>query len=314
MRFLPEGELYMETEVCLRFLCGLPSEPPSAAGAAPRRHHLYWRGPFRRKQAFALKSLLATQPIETSEVWLWLDADDGYRGHERSPFLRPLLPFVQARRFDPDSETAGTPVVGCRGLYRGLPPAKRSDLARFVALYKHGGIYTDMDVMFLRDLSPLFADARFADEFCYQWSYRPFANSAVLALRAGSATAQALLARCRERGSCLPRHVLGFEGGPSADLLVLPCAFFDPLWIHHDGKDSYAAAPFPRFEGFFEPVGCDRLAPPSFREFFPGAFTYHWHNGWDAPEVPHSYFGRFERELDDLLHRRLGIEPPGARA
>ena len=35
-----------------------------------------------------------------------------------------------------------------------------SDLTRFILMYKYAGVYVDVDVVFLRDFSPLFALAR----------------------------------------------------------------------------------------------------------------------------------------------------------
>jgi hypothetical protein len=311
MRFLAERALYARADDCLRYLRELGDD---GTGPPGRRYHLYWAGPFGRKQAFALKSLLATQDLGGGEVWLWLEAKERASAPGESPFLRPLLPFVRVRRFDPAKEAVGTPAHRHRELYAGLPAARRSNLVRFLALYKYGGIYADMDTMFLRDLGPLLRDPRVGDEFCYQWATRPFGNSAVFALRQGSATAEALLRRCAELGTCRPQPVLDFAA-PGIDLLVLPCAFFDPLWGHHDGRERAADAPFARFDEFFTPVepAPPCLAPVSYRNFFRGAFTYHWHNCWAAPEAESSYFSRFDRELDEVLRHRLAVEPPSAR-
>ena len=40
------------------------------------------------------------------------------------------------------------------------------------------------------------------------------------------------------------------------------------------------------------------------RDFFPGSFAYHWHNGWKEPEHEASYFGLFNREFDQRLAGR----------
>jgi hypothetical protein len=304
MRFLSDERLYSETGHCLRFLESVPAAP---AIARPWRAHMYWRGPFSRKPALAVKSFLATQHAG-AELWLWLDVEDGYRGCEHNPFLMPLLPHLTVNPFDAAREAIGTPLEGRPDLYEKLPPVRRSNLARFVALFKYGGLYADMDVLFLRDLTPLFEDARFSDEFCYRWSaHLPYGNSAVLALRRESATAEALLARCRERGSCRPRDVLRFGEDPDVDLLVLPCPFFDPLWPRRDGQDLTSDAPFDRFEDFFRRFGW-RFArptpPPTVETFFPGAFAFHWHNNWRLRENEQSYFGLFDRELDAKLADR----------
>ncbi len=72
MRFLPDERLYWDAGHCLRFLREL--ETPDHGGVAGERFHAYWQGPFTAKQAFWVKSILATQT--NAEVWLWLDADN----------------------------------------------------------------------------------------------------------------------------------------------------------------------------------------------------------------------------------------------
>jgi hypothetical protein len=103
--------------------------------------------------------------------------------------------------------------------------------------------------------------------------------------------------------------VLRFADNADLDLLVLPCPFFDPLLPHHDGRDRYEHAPFKRFDGFFRRFGWLHRRDEtirSYRNFFPGAFTYHWHNQWNAREHGKSYFGLFEREFDAILEARRG--------
>jgi hypothetical protein len=306
LRFLSDERLYSDTEHCLEFLRALSDDPPGAVGA-PEPFHLYWSGPLSTKVAFSIKSFLVTQDPARSELWLWLDAK-GHRGHEDQPLLRPLLPHVRVRRFDPNAEAKGTPFAGKRRL-RGRSPTPRSDFVRLVVLYNDGGTYVDADTMFLRDLGPLSAENGFAREFCYRWSVdRPYGNGAVLRLRPRSETATSLLARCIVESSCHPHDAFRFEGGEALDLLVLPCVIFDPLWPHHDRKNRYLAAPYATFGDFFRPFdGTFRRDEQirSYRDFFHGAFTYHWHNFWGAPEYRDSYFGLFNEEFDAVLRERL---------
>jgi len=46
----------------------------------------------------------------------------------------------------------------------------------------------------------------------------------------------------------------------------------------------------------------------SFRNFFFGAFTYHWHNQWKAKEIKESYAGQFNKEIDDILKTNYNIK------
>jgi hypothetical protein len=311
VRFLADERMYTETDACLRFLRELSGGPAQLAPGTRERYHLYWRGPFSRKQAFTVKSFLATQDLDESDLWLWLDREAA-PGYDENQYLLPLRPFLELRRFDPEIEVRDTPIDGSPDLYRDVSPTVRSDLFRHVVLYKHGGVYVDIDMMFLRDLRILRSDPRFAGELCYRWSaHLPYANSAVLALRKGSDAALALLHRCAEMHTCRPKIVLDFDANRDLDLFVVPCVAFDPLWPHHDGQDTYPDAPFRQFGEFFRSFGW-RFPKPSIRshrEFFPGAFTYHWHNCWDAPEHESSYFGLFDAVFDRVLRERLGVEP-----
>ena len=302
MRFLAEESLYRNTAEALAHLRTLDGD----AGASPDSHyrfHMYLRGPFTRKLAFAVKSFLVTQDLGASELWLWLDRDQGYEGWRAHPLLRSLAPFLEVRCYDPAVEAAGTPLESHEALVEATDPLARSDAFRLIALYRHGGIYVDADTMFLRDLGPLLRDPE-AAEFSGCWSSKPYGNSAILRLRQGGEVASALLGRAAELGSCHPRLLLPFEENADLDLLTLPSAYFDPLWLHRDGRDRYADAPFDRFEDFFRPFGWRFRRKPdirSFRDFFPGAFAYHWHGLGDAREHENSYFGAFERELERLM-------------
>ena len=62
--------------------------------------HTYWYGEFGRKQAFSIKSLIATQNSYDYEVWLWLDADT-YNEDEivNNKFLSELYPFIKIKRY-----------------------------------------------------------------------------------------------------------------------------------------------------------------------------------------------------------------------
>lgn len=217
---------------------------------------------------------------------------------------------MHVRRFDAKTEARGTPLERKRKL-QGRDARRRSNFVRFVVLYKHGGTYVDADTMFLRDLGSLSGKNGFTSEFCYRWSAdRQYGNSAVLRLQPGSETATSLLARCVAESSCRPHDVLRFDRGVELDLLMLPCVFFDPLWPHFDGKDRYLPAPYATFPDFFRPFDAsfrrdERIRP--YRDFFPGALTYHWHNLWDAPERRDSYFGVFDQEFDEMLRERLHL-------
>ena len=306
MRFLPDERLYWDADYCLRFLRDLemPDEEDAPTGET---YHLYWRGPFTTKHAFAVKSLLATQG-RRGEVCVWLDAENGYPGHEQNEALQSVASEISVMAFDPAVECRGTPLEGRTELQQHPSPLEQANLFRLVVLYQHGGVYLDLDTMLLRDLSDLIVQPFMTEDFCCRWSaHLPYGNNALLRFRRGSETAWKLMERSVEEGTCNPTVILRFEGAEEIDLTVLPCAFFDPLWPHADGKSRLERAPFDGFDGFFRKFGW-RFRPDreigSYRDFFPGAFAYHWHNHWDAQEHERSYFGQFAREFDEELRDR----------
>jgi hypothetical protein len=306
MRFLPDERLYWDADYCLRFLQDLET-PDEDSAPEGEPYHMYWQGPFTTKQAFSVKSLLATQK-RRGEVFLWLDPEDGYPGHQQNELLRSLAPDVSVRPFHAAQECRGTPLEGRTELMEHASPLERANLLRLVTLYRYGGVYLDLDTMFLRDLSDLFHQPFMTDDFTYRWSADlPYGNNAVIRFCRGSENALKLLERGAREGSCNPRVVLRFEGGEDIDLTVLPCAFFDPLWPHLDGKSQLERPPFDDFAGFFRKFSWRFRPGPdagSYRDFFPGAFAYHWHNNWDAREHERSYFGRFAQEIEAELANR----------
>jgi hypothetical protein len=301
MLFLGDERLYWDAQYCLDYLRSLevPDDVPGG-----ETYHLYWQGPFTAKQAFSVKSLLATQQTR-GEVILWLDAENGYPAHEDNPILRSLASEISIRPFDPAGDCIGTPLEGNTELQQHPDPLQQANLLRLATLYKHGGVYLDLDTMLIRDFGELFAQPFITDDFCYRWSaHLPYGNNAVMRFRQGSENALALMERAVEDGTCNPRYAYRFEGVEELEMLVLPCAFFDPLWPHFDGICRFEDAPFDTFDGFFRKFSWRFRPTPyagSYRDFFPGAFAYHWHNQWDAKEHENSYFGRFDREFDAML-------------
>jgi hypothetical protein len=59
------------------------------------------------------------------------------------------------------------------------------------------------------------------------------------------------------------------------DMLVLPCSWFDPDWLHN---------PYPIKGNIFNETNKSY----DFENFFKGSFCYHWHNKWNHPVHPSS--------------------------
>lgn len=260
--------------------------------------HSYWYGQIGEKQAFSLKSVLATQPRDTVELWLWLDLENGYEGYAHNEYLKPLLPWLQVRPFDADQEIRDTPYEQCVWMFHGPEPTFRADGFRLLELYKRGGVYFDLDVMFLKDLSPVLA----AGEFCYAWERQPYANNALLYFKKESPLNRAIAEKALRLETFRPWHLLEYGDRNLSSCIVYPSAFFDPLWQKKQEEPGLLHG----FADFFtRPVtdGPAYAVPLEAQPFFPGVYAHHWHNQWRTEPDRDSAYCWFARKFDEKIRQ-----------
>jgi hypothetical protein len=313
---IPDRRLYTDREYCLAARFDLPAPPaprPPAAGSLIL--HCYLSGAFTRHHALSIRSALATQRPPFA-VWLWLDEGEHMRGFsaellealEYSDRLGPGAALL-VKRLDWQELAADTPAETIP-----LPanPVWRSNHFRHLVQAKHGGIYFDLDMVVLRDLRGLLGAGVVSE-----WCGHPWANSALCSF--SPRDSRRLLEEARRRwdaGECRrrtstgapdafhPRELFDFSKTLPVDVLVLPVWLFDPLWP--DVERGRA-----RFEAFFDrPAGelpgfssWPPTRPPELADWWPGAYAYHWHNGWKLPISPGS--------TADVLWRALVRANPG---
>ena len=265
--------------------------------------HTFWHGEIGVKQLFSIKSFLCTQPKELFELWIWLDGDEWYEKALQNNSLMALVCSqdnrIKIKKWDLHTEIKGTIFSNISWYFQWVRPlAYMADDFRIIALYKFGGLYFDLDVMFLRDFTALVM----RDEFVYAWENQPFANNAILYLRKGSYLCRQVASEMIRRKSSQPWIVFRYKRKTLASLMVYPCAFFDPLWTGYE-----KGMPFKAFGDFFKPF--DENFPKdghinSYRDFFHGAYAYHWHNHWNNKVVENSYFGMFNKEFEEELKQQ----------
>jgi hypothetical protein len=241
--------------------------------------HCFWRVPynFERKQASALKSIIAHNP--TANITLWSNVD-----LTNNEFFKPLSKYVNFKIWDVYKETKNTCLEDSEIL--SIHDNKcylESDLFRAVVLYNYGGFYIDLDVMVLRDLSPL---TQF--EFIYQWSHflnKP--NNAVIKFDKKSTAAEEILYLIKNTPPRPDTTVWGSElyEQLKTDILMLPCVWFDSEW-ELDGNDCN---PFGELDNI---------------DLYDGAFTYHWHGRWNFDIHPKSKFAYLDNINDIILQKR----------
>jgi hypothetical protein len=276
-------------------------EPPPCDAQKPRLIHMYWDGPLLRTVNIAIWGIIQTQSCSRLTVWHRKAFQDSAHKRllEAGPVAEGKLVF---RQFDEVVLARGTIFEKWVNGYEAyaakeraanahsgegyLPKVGFSDFVRFLVLYLFGGLYVDADVATLQDLWPLYGR-----QFTYRWGFRNAYNTAVLGLGAPRSSLAAKLSQAAmddDHGyaSFHPYRLLGYcEKGRFRCLDMLPSEAFDPLWLHMIGYDmSPQRYIINRRKQFFR-WGVGMNAKNVKSKFFPGALTYHWHNGWhEAPK------------------------------
>ena len=169
-----------------------------------------------------------------------------------------------------------------------------SDVIRFMALYFYGGIYADADVIFMRDMRDLHGLA-----FAYKWDRNVlYYNTAVLGLPVKSPIVLQIIYHFKScnADTFYPTRIheaLSCGSGVCDELIMMPTALFGPVsapqsnwqWqsdeLHQMGTST---------SWFFSKERRWHID-----HFFPGVYTFHWHNRWNDPIHPDSWFADLER-------------------
>jgi hypothetical protein len=249
--------------------------------------HCFWRVPrdFGRKQLAVLKSIIVNHP-DGVEINFWSNVD-----LSSNEYIKEVLPYINLKLWNLESEIKGTILEDCPFMQPNEINDSNcyleGDVFRLLILHKYGGIYIDMDVLILRDLSPLNEL-----EFLYQWGTSGFnsnepeitMNGAIMRLEKNSPLSEEFLLILK----LTPPSKNTFDWGNKMyskisknDLLVLPGVWFNSEW----GFEGTSNNPFKNVGNV---------------ELFDGAFTWHWHNRWDESIEEGSKFYVIEQ-----LHNKL---------
>lgn len=249
--------------------------------------HVYWYGTITRKQIASINSYLKTQDLETTELWVWLD----YSCYDTQLNNIPNHNNIKILKFDPINESKNTLFENKNFLLNKNYIKFRSDISRLIILYKHGGLYIDLDIFLLKDFSPLF---RF--EFCYSWSTKKAGNNAILRLFKGSNNCIHLMNKyCNflknydENFKFIVRFTHKEIYNDELNIICLPCIIFDPVWVLFDNNIKSKHSKLSNFDDFF------RKTDEDITSFFNNQiYAYHWHSRNDYKIEKNSYFEKLE--------------------
>jgi hypothetical protein len=246
--------------------------------------HAFWDGPLSLKHLLSLKSfyLFNTTGGVPPTIIVW---SSDWSLQKPNHIFREFQKYAELRVFNLKSEYENVfspkrrDYLVCSSSLKARLLGKTfinkslsfySDTVRYLVLYNYGGCWFDLDCLCLRNMSPL---KRLANNrpFVYSWEYKNYPNGAIYA---SDEPRSPFLKKCiehivsRNKGWGFQESRLDYS--KDLPLLVLPCSWFDPAWI----QNPYGF----RIPDFFADCSYD----VSYQTFFPGAFTFHWHNQWDT--------------------------------
>tara|TARA_Y100000401_G_C8297815_1_gene212345 strand:+ start:185 stop:1123 length:939 start_codon:yes stop_codon:yes gene_type:complete len=260
------------------------------------------------KELMALKSYLATQNLEKTKLIVWSDYDISNQEN-----VQPYKHLVDLRVYNCEELAKGTPLENSEihflnSLQSDQNHWMHSGIMRFLALYKFGGIYVDMDTILLRDFKPILNQ-----DFAYQWGGAtdfpkerrdlPDCHGPCAAI-IGCSYKSNFIEECMQRllvtppsgGTCYDEDMLSYVYR-KVKFTVFPSSFFDTQWLISkvNVEDSVMATE----EMFNIPVQ-DKS------RLFLDAFAWHWHNSSNRDKIPveNSKFDLLEKFIDEKLTQK----------
>ena len=253
--------------------------------------HCFWNGILNEKHYVSILScyILNVKDYDNRKIYLW--TDDKFIENE---WLEKISDICEIRIFNYEEEIKCTFFEIYKPRSLNTSYSYQTDLIRYILLYKYTGVWFDLDIIFLRDCSPLFNN--FHNEICvYNWAEQPHPNGAYF---------QNLVEKNEKfeffvktliqmgRGFGFQESFLKFDN--SVDLLVLPAAWFDPCFCL-DFDEPFGKLPNggPDLKYFFKKTPKE----VDLENFSNGSFCYHWHNQWFDDYESESFFERLKNKL-----------------
>lgn len=282
---LEDDLLYTDNEYALNFLKNKNDE---VVKSEKIKCHAYWYGYINEKHIFSIKSLLCAQ--KNPEVYLWIDKAT-FNKNKKNKFLREIENDIYIYIYEDKIQIKNTPFEKYKNLFLqnyNLPA--RADAFRLLIPFKYGGLYFDLDILFLKDFSDLLKNS-----FCYQWEKQPYANTAILFFK-DKEIINKIPHYIEKYNAVVPWAIFNYSNVGLSEMTILPCAFFDPIWnITNINNYDY---PITKFEDLFAEYKNKII---SYKEFFKGVYAYHWHNQWNKKTDKNSLFNIFNNEFSEIL-------------
>jgi hypothetical protein len=222
--------------------------------------HCYWNKNISEKQIFSILSCYSTNILNTNnKIILWTE-------EEKNVNYEFLKNFCEIRYFDHLEERKETPLENYKLTRATEIPSLRCDYLRYIFLSKYGGVYFDLDVFFFKSFNYLIKEY---GDFVYGWEYQNYPNNAIYCINNKNVVNDMIEVVLKYGGSHLSfqdvfgdrqhQDKIGYNN--DVNLNVLPCGWFDPMWIETNNND---------FNRWFENNNNEY--------YYDDVYCYHWHN------------------------------------
>jgi len=207
-------------------------------------------------------------------------------------------PAIVFRRWDFTAAIANTPLASAK-VTEPVHPTAQANWLRAIVLYKYGGVYFDLDTVFLRDLWPLLDK-----QFYYRAGSLPqTASASVMRLFAAPSHEAVVLLRDAMAGGYTGAALSDAASANSLTSLHMYSPYlFDPAWLYVIRADEQPVFNVPNsYMSFFKNVRNELDYPKNPSVFFTGAFMFHWHADdavWHLQPQKKSFFTAFSEAAD----------------
>jgi hypothetical protein len=269
--------------------------------------HSYWSGELDESHLLSIMSCYYCNIInhKNRKIIIWVDDIN-----EENEYCKKIKKFAEIIKFDINQLTLGTPfhntewnfVFGNSGRL-----TEHSNLYRLLILYVYGGVWFDLDVLFLKSFSPLLVEYEFdVSLYAWQpynynnkrsrWSINYPNNAIILCPQKNSKKLKDAILYINNR-----RRGFGFQRGNISytepiDFIILPCYWFNPQWMGCDADINFSKnLSWPNY--FLE--GNKKY---NLKNFYRGAFSYHWFGSGkkklnNVNSVMRQFYDFFTKEL-----------------
>lgn len=247
--------------------------------------HCYWNGNLNKKHLISIRSCyyFNVRGYQNRKIILWLEKNTP------NEFNNKIKKYADVQQFNYDEQIKNT-ICDKKKFYLNknyLP--YYADFIRTLLLLKYGGIWFDLDILFLRNMDCILN--KYEKKICVvAWEKQKFPNNAFyMCLQKNNPDMIHNIKFIMNSNKGWGFHEASLTFDKDLRMTVLPCSWFDPAWIGNSLQIS--------FDNFFS----NNNKKWNFTNFYPDSFAFHWHNRWKVDIHKNSIC----RQLDNIIKHKL---------